>query len=147
MNTTPIYLAAFAILISLISLGWSIHIGRRDRGKLKAISELCKHEKYGTYLKVKAVNHGRRPILLTMLGTDLPDGSSYSTYLENQPIRLGENELFVEDIGFNSFYVVSPDDYEIAINLWFEDTLGRRYKVKIAKKHLKKLFEKDNKKS
>lgn len=137
---TSAYLAACAIVISFVSLAWAIHIGRRDRGKLKATSELCKeYESDFEYLRVKAVNCGRRPVILTMLGADFPSGHWLGTYLRDKMLHLSEGEAFEETIRAGDHYTMS-DEGEEAIDLWFEDTLGQRYKVKKAKKHLKELY-------
>ena len=135
------YLSAFAILISLVNLFWSIYIGLRDRGKLKATSKLYAENKDSgvSYIKVKAVNHGRRAIILTMLWVDFPNRPSIGTYLKDHALRLGENEEFTETIRAGDHYTFSQEGEE-AIDLWFEDTLGKRYKVKNAKKHLKMLW-------
>ena len=136
-------LSACAILISLISLAWSIHIGRRDRGKLKATSKLYRSDSGVPYLQVKAVNHGRRPVILTMLGADFPGGWG-GIYLEKGTFRLGENEAFEETVRAGDHYTMSHEGEE-AIDLWFEDTLCRRYRVKNAKEHLKELWDKGKK--
>jgi hypothetical protein len=135
-----LYLSAFAILISLISLVWSIHIGRRDRGRIKATSKLLKSVSRSLYLEVRAVNHGRRPVILTMLITDFANGSSFGSYLiPEEKCRLEEGEFFEQAIKAGDNYTISHEGVE-AINFWFEDTLGNRYKVKNAKKHLKVLL-------
>ncbi len=135
------YLSVCAILISIISLAWTIHVGLRDRGKLKTCSQLYRKPDSTdfAYMKVKAVNQGRRPIILTMIGSDFPGDSWSATYFEGGPIRLGENESFEKTVeaGDNRTW---SDEGEKAIDLWFEDTLGRRYRVKSAKKNLRKLW-------
>lgn len=135
------YLSACAISVSLISLVWSIHIGRRDHGKLKATSKLYYSgpESDVQYLQVRAVNHGRRPVILRMLGLDFGDGSWEGIYLKDGGLRLGENEVFEKDIRVGDSYSMSHECEE-AIGLWFEDTLGRRYRVKNAKENLEKLW-------
>jgi hypothetical protein len=132
------YLSVCALLVSLFSLVWSIHIGRRDRGKIEATSRLIK---YGDTqcLEVKAVNCGRRPIILTMLWRDFK-GGAVGSYLKDHALRLGENEPFEITMRPGDTYTMSQEGEE-AIGLWFEDTVGRRYKVKNAKKNLKKLWE------
>ena len=140
-----IYLSACAIGISFVSLAWAIHIGRRDRGKLKTSSRLRRFglgpedEEYEEYLEVKAVNCGRRPIILTMLGADFPNGGWIGGHIKDGMLRLAENEAFTKDIRPGDPDTM-PFEGEEVIDLWFEDTLGRRYKVKDAKKNLKKLF-------
>lgn len=140
------YLSACAISVSLISLVWSIHIGRRDRGKLKATSRLYYSgpDSDVQYLEIKAVNHGRRPIILTILGSDFSDESWKGTYLEKGGVRLGENEGLKEHLRAGDNYSMS-DEGKGVIDLWFEDTLGRRYRVENAKRNLEKLWGQDKK--
>ena len=141
---TSFYLSACAISVSLISLVWSIHIGRRDRRKLKATSKLYYSgpESDVQYLRVRAVNHGRRPVILRMLGLDFADGSWEGIHLKDGGLRLGENEVFEKDITAGDSYSMSHECEE-AIDLWFEDTLGRRYRVNNAKENLEKLWGQD----
>ncbi len=140
------YLSVCAISISLISLVWSIHIGRRDRGKLRATSRLYFNgpDSDVQHLEIKAVNHGRRPIILRILGSDFSDGSREGIYLKKGGLRLGENEEFEKTIRAGDSYSMSHEGEE-AIDLWFEDTLGRCYRVKNAKENLEKLWGEDKK--
>lgn len=57
-------LPVLAIVISLISLGVSMIVAARDRGRLKAECHVYKHGETDEYshLYIKAVNAGRRPV-------------------------------------------------------------------------------------
>ncbi len=136
-----VYLSIGAFIISLCSLAWSIHIGRRDRGKLRTTCKLYSTESNYRHLEVKAVNQGRRTVILAMFGANFPDGSWNGTHLEKPGIRVSENEAFTLSIKVGDHNILSPEGEE-AIDLWFEDTLGRRYKVKNAKDNLRKLWGK-----
>lgn len=92
-------------------------------------------------MEVKARNYGRRPVILTALWSESSSGDAWCTDLENWAVRLGENDRFEITIEAYDTSTVSPMDGEEAVDLWFEDTLGRRYKIKNAKQHLKKLKE------
>jgi len=61
------------------------------------------------------------------------------SYIEKKDSRLAENEKYEITIRAGDSNTMSPDG-EIAVDFWFEDTLGRRYKVKNAKENLKKLW-------
>jgi len=140
---TSFYFSAGAILISITSLIWSIHIGKRDRAELKATSTFYdsgSREHGGPFLKVKAVNHGRRPIILTALCSKSSSGDAWCTYLD-QPVRLGEKDEHGFKVEAYDTCTISPRDGKEAVDLWFEDTLGRHYRIKNAKQHLKKLKE------
>jgi hypothetical protein len=145
------YLSILAILISCISLIWSIYVGYRDRGNIKATSEISyieitsyseKPSKIIPNLKIKAVNCGRRPVILSMLGSIYSDGSWGGSYIEKEVGRLAENEKYEKTFSTGDSDIMSPDGEEV-VDFWFEDTLGRRYKVKNAKENLKKLWGKN----
>lgn len=84
------YLSIFAVLISCISLSWSIYIGYRDRGNIKATSEIYSNGPNSNifHLQVKAVNCGRRPVIISMLGSDYSNGSRGGSYIEKEVGRL-----------------------------------------------------------
>ena len=133
------YLAIAAFLVSLTSLAFSIYFGFLDRSRLKASSRYYPPwEDSPAYITVSAVNHGRRPIILTWLGGYYKDGNWEATGLGKNKIglRLGENERFEETIDSAHNILYNQTESRIT-DLWFEDTLGRRYKVKNAKKDLK----------
>ena len=145
------YLSTIAILISCISLAWSIYIGYRDRGNIKATSKIYyielasyseKPSKKIPNLKIKAVNCGRRPVILSMFGADYSNGSWGRSYIEKEVGHLAENEIYEKTFNAGDSDTMSPDGEE-AVDFWFEDTLGRRYKVKNAKENLKKLWGKN----
>ena len=138
------YLSLIAIIIACISLFWSIYLGYRDRGNIKAISKISYNGPDSKYfhLQVKVVNCGRRPVILSMFGADYSDGTRGGTYIEKESGRLTENEKYEITIRAGDSDTMSPDGEE-AVDFWFEDTLGRRYKVKNAKENLKKLWGKN----
>lgn len=77
-----------------------------------------------------------------MLGSDYSDGSWSGIHIEKEVGRLAENEKYEITIRAGNSNTMSPEG-EIAVDFWFEDTLGRHYKVKNAKENLKKLWEKN----
>jgi len=92
-----LYLSIGAIIIACISLFWSIYLGYRDRGNIKATSEINytviasyseKPSKKIPNLKIKAVNCGRRPVILSVFGTDYSDGSWGDTLIEKKVVIL-----------------------------------------------------------
>ena len=144
-----LYLSIGAIIIACISLFWSIYLGHRDRGNIKATSKICytdiasyseKPPTRYSYLEIKAVNCGRRPVILSMLGTDYSDGSWGDTLIEKEGGHLGENEEYKKTVNAGDSDMISSKG-KITVDFWFEDTLGRRYKVKNAKENLKNFGE------
>ena len=71
-----LYLSIGTIIIACISLAWSIYLGYHDRGNIKATNKISYNGPISKYfhLQVKAVNCGRRPVILSMFGKDYSDG-------------------------------------------------------------------------
>jgi len=143
-----LYLSIGVIIIACISLGWKIYLGHRDRGNIKATSNIYyidltsyseKPSKNIPNLKIMAVNCGRRPVILSMFGVDYFGGTQGGSYIDKKDGRLAENEKYEINIRVGDSNTMSPDGEE-AVDFWFKDTLGRRYKVKNAKENLKKLW-------
>ncbi len=134
-------LSVCAILVSLASLIWSIHTGLRDRGQLRTTATIYTSGDDGiNYLQLKAVNHGRRPVILTMLRKKWSNGTVSGEYLANNGVRLGENEEYKKTFDIHDKNEVSEDGEEReAMDLWFEDTLGRKYRIKDIENKLKNL--------
>lgn len=142
-------LSVIAIIISIISLSWNIFIGWRDKGNIKATSEIYyieiqKFVENKTIkipkLKVKAVNCGRRPVILERLDIKYANNKYGEIPIDREAGYLSENESHELEIGpfdHNTF----PSDGKNAVNLWFVDTLGKRYIVKDAIINLKKLCQ------
>jgi len=95
-----LYLSIGAIIIACISLAWSIYLGYRDRGNIKATSEISYNGPDSKYfhLQVKAVN-----------------------CIEKESARLSENEKYGITIRAGDSETMSPDGEE-AVDFWFEDT-------------------------
>jgi hypothetical protein len=138
-------ISTIALCVSGVSLGVSTFTSFRDRGRLKATSKYypANEDEDGKWWRghilVEAVNTGRRPIILTVFGGNYENEGWCGTYLEDKKgVRLGENERFTEQVNCN--HRMLKHNSRDAIDLWFEDTLGRRYRVKHAKKHLRSLL-------
>jgi len=97
-------------------------------------------------MKVEAINMGRRPVILTRLGGYYADGHWSGIYIgkHNKGYQLGENEKFSEDITEMHPMFFDHERGVAIIDLWFEDTLGRRYRVKNARKHIRQLIKQND---
>jgi len=139
----PEILAILAFVVSVTSLSFSAYFGLRDRARVRATSTFHPASEY-TYARmaIALVNEGRRPIVLRMLVGTSEDGKWVGEYLgkKKRGLRLGEHERL--DINFereDAVGMTAEDDIVFA-DLWVEDSLGRRYRVKGAKQHLQKLL-------
>ena len=142
-----------SLAVSAVSLSVSGYVVFIDRARVRARSEFFPaHEDEDKRLRpasmrVEIVNMGRRPVVLTMMGGYYENNGWSGTYLgeRDKGIRLEENGRFTEDID-RQHHVVWSREMDAAIDLWVEDTLGRRYRVKGAKDHLNRLFKNETEK-
>jgi hypothetical protein len=143
------YIAVLALIISTLSLISSIWLAKRDEAKIKTEIKLFPfHPDYDqTKLLIKAMNIGRRPIILTSYGGNLADGSWCNINIgevvinrnSNGGVRLGENETYEKYLYQDDMYVQMPDRNSEFVSLWFEDTVGRRYNLTNSKKLVERL--------
>ena len=134
------WLSIAALIVSILSLVMSLYVTFLDRVKIRAYSNLYPPHEHNphAWIEVKAVNHGRRTAILTMFGGDLKGGGWEATRLGEKGLglRLAENEFYKIDLTPDEvFFAGSENDQEYE-DLWFEDSQGRRHRVKHARKHL-----------
>jgi len=141
MNSTEI-ISCIALFISFVSLGLSAFFGLRDRARIITKSVFIPNDYSGqAYITISVVNAGRRPIILRMWGGAGADNDWVGTFLgdKDNGLRLAEHERH-EFVLHESDLTQQMPDFSIEIkDVWFEDTLGRRYTVKDAKKNIAKL--------
>ncbi|HVZ44599.1 MAG TPA: hypothetical protein VHA82_12385 [Ramlibacter sp.] len=132
------FIAVIALLVSALAFGLSFYVAFRDRAKIVARSKFWPASEYGPAgMRISITNAGRRPIVLRMIVTVGEAGNWSGTYLGDYKtgLRLGEHELHEETWG-KSDLVIGPEHDEIAVDAQVEDSLGRRYPVKDAKKNM-----------
>ena len=95
------------------------------------------------HLHIKIVNKGRRIAILTLFGGNLDNGGWQGESLGEgrMGLHLAEHEFYEKKFYKDDVLAVAPDSEGIYVDLWFEDSLGRRHMVKNSKKHIKKLLE------
>jgi hypothetical protein len=138
-------ISSIALIVSIMSVVFSVYFGYRDRAHLKATSKFYPGDPdYGpAWISVTIVNAGRRPVILRMwvgfgekgewVGTILGEGKS--------GLRLGEHERHEISLRRDDLVGQMPppsDDIEFQ-DLWVEDSLGRRHAIKDAKKNVRLL--------
>ena len=145
---TTNWLSLTALIVGAGGLMHSIYLGRRDNGKIVTSSEFFNYPatKLGVGnidvrgIKVKAVNEGRRTIVLTKVQIENNDGLIYPKGLNgteaNMEKTLTEKQSAEQTFmtHANNGYLLGSDGKEKTINCWFEDTTGRKYFVKDFKK-------------
>ena len=90
--TAQLTLSIAAIVLSVCSFALSAYVAFRDRSRLKTESQAYQHEQTGEYYSFyfKAVNAGRRPIVLTLIEGNYGNNHKCGTFInyENKGIRL-----------------------------------------------------------
>jgi hypothetical protein len=97
-------------------------------------------------LLVEAVNHGPGEITILSLKGSYKDGSVHDIILQNSGKKLGQGDRLarvimpIDQFGgqFEGFY--NKDGIEL-VDIWFEDTFGRKHRLKHAKKYLRAMRE------
>lgn len=138
----PLKISLVALFVSVVSLGFSTYFGLRDRAVLRTSSSYSGGWEGGSAsVTVSVVNAGRRPIVIRMWAGAENDKNWVGTYIgaEQRGLRLGEHERFDLTLRSHDLYATTPEDDFWIADLWFEDTLGRRHKVKDAKANIRKL--------
>ena len=144
METT---LSTAAILIALLSLGVSAYMAWLDHPRLLTESKVFKHEETDEYsvLYVKAVNIGRRPIILRWLRGNYEENEQSGISVGDKgQVKLEEGEFHEERIGkFDGMMMYSGQfgekDCQL-IELFFEDSRGKRHPIKNSKENIAKLW-------
>ena len=147
-QTASFWLSAVAIVVSIASFAHTIYRAWLDRANLRATSTFFGPSEYDSMPKmlVRITNSGRRPAILRLLGAQFGSGRWSGTYLgeKEKGHRLEENEWWEGTLRAHDHYLSAPgnsdDAGEETMDLWFEDSLGQRYAVKDAKKHLAFLY-------
>lgn len=97
-------------------------------------------------LLVEVVNHGPGEVTILALKGSYKDGSVHDITLQTSDKKLGQGDRLaraimpIDQLGeqFDGFY--NEDGIEL-VDIWFEDTFGRRHILKHAKKYLRTMRE------
>lgn len=138
----PIKISFVALIVSLVSLGLSAYFGLRDRASLRTGSSFTEGwEGASPSVVATIVNAGRRPVVIRMWAGAESEKNWVGTYMgvEERGLRMAEHERYDLRLSKEDLYATTPEDDFWIADLWFEDTLGRRHKVKDAKANIAKL--------
>ena len=140
------FLSITAIFLSVFSLGISIYAIWKDHGRLKICAHPVKHPDTNEYsfISISVVNTGRRIVLMKYFVAEYFNGSTarYSLNSTGETIVLTEGQDFNYKLGkFDGPMLYIHDqnqneDSEIK-NCFFEDTTGKKWKVKEAESALR----------
>lgn len=135
-------ISLFSLLVSLGAFSLAFYIAFRDKAKIVERSKFWPANEYGeASIRISVVNAGRRPIVLRSILAIAENGDGSGPYLGSYEngLRLGENELHQELWG-KADLLCGPDDDQLAVDIQIEDSLGRRYQVKDARKSVAAMF-------
>ncbi len=91
---------------------------------------------------VEAVNHGPGEVTILSLKGSYKDGSVHDITLQNSDKKLGQGDRMaraimpIDQSGEQYDGIYNKDGIEL-VDIRFEDTFGRKHKLKHAKKHLR----------
>ena len=103
-------------------------VGLREKKPSPTLKEFLK----GDFQKYAGTRHAAKPLTLRYY----TQGSAMLLKSELAGLRLDENERFQETIRSGHDMLHSTLTGSRITDLWFQDTLGRRYKVKNSKKNV-----------
>jgi len=135
---SPTAISIAALLTSIAGLALSSYIVWRDRARVLARSYAMSHEESGEYssVLVKIANAGRRPVTLVYLWGIYEDQSRGGRRLADGGKKLEEGEMHETQFGKFDGMMVNGDDMSDLVDLFLEDSAGRRYKIKHARKNV-----------
>jgi hypothetical protein len=131
-------------VVAVVAFIHTFYRAHKDRAHLRARSVIWGSrddpDDPSLSLEVKVVNAGRRPVILKAIRGGYEDGERMETGLGDQVV-LSENETFSKRIGPNdelrNTFLEHAMTHSKAVDIWFVDTLGRRWKIKNARGHIK----------
>lgn len=136
-------LSIAALLVSLVSVSFSIYFNAREKARLKVVSRVYRgDDREAPSIAITAINVGRRPLILRMWGGTDDQKKWAGTFLGEgkQGLRLDEHERFDLALGNCDLGLFHEDAVIEFTHLWFEDNLGRRYQIKGSRKHIKEFW-------
>lgn len=128
-----------AVCISLLSLAATIFFNLRDRARLVTSSEFYPwYEGQAASVHISIANAGRRPVVLRMWVGAKGKTEWVGTYLGEKGggLRLAEHDRHDFELKKSDLLAVTPSEAFMIEDVWYEDNIGRRYKVKNVKSNL-----------
>jgi hypothetical protein len=135
-------IASLALVVSVLSAAVTFYFHFRDRPDLILKSQFVSSYDPGTErIAISIVNAGRRPAILRMWAGEDTAGHWVGSYLGEGKagLRLGENEHFEFSLPKQELQASTPDSEVEFIDIWVEDSLGKRHQVKDAKANIARL--------
>jgi len=140
--------ATIALTISGLSFIVSFWAVFRDRSWLNIKSRFIKnHPEYGPdRIWFKATNNGKRPIYIRTIGGSLSTHGWMGTHIGETDFgfKLEEGQFYEAYWKLSDIYADGPDFEDEYVDIWLEDSHGKRHKVPRSKKYIQKLKASNN---
>lgn len=135
---SPTAISVTALFVSMLGFALSLYLAWRDRSNVQAKSFAHAHERTGelSSISISITNAGRRPVNLLYLWGIYEDKSQGGQRLEDVGKKLNEGDIHELEFGKFDGMMVNGDDMSALVDLFIEDSTGRRHKVKDAKKNI-----------
>jgi len=140
--TTSEIISAIALIVSFVSLGFSIYLGLLDRHKLKIDSTLFWDEDGRPfYILISIKNIGRRKIIIRRwIGLYSSGIEAGTEFIDDSGIEIEENKWHEFNLDVADLIHIFDDRIQELVNIRIEDSHGRKYIVKNAKENIQKLL-------
>lgn len=134
MNSTTL-VAIYGAFLSTIAVGWNIYNNFQDKPKIKVSAKFgLMSDSEKTFLFIKAINLGRRPITLSSVGLRSGKEDLLNIKTISLPYELKENTSHLEWFDVNELKN-RPFDFA-----WYRDETGKLYKSKSIRKKMDDYF-------
>jgi hypothetical protein len=145
MTEPSLLISILALLVSVATVMYTIIVGERDKARVRATSTYFEGGSgYKRCIRVRVVNEGRRPVILTMIGGNTSGEGWFGRSLgkDGKGLRLGEGERHEVDFEHRDLMTADPEgEWHTHDELWVEDALGRRVVVEGSKHNILKMLE------
>ena len=140
-DAVAISLVALAVSIASLCLG--LYLAWRDRAQMKVSSFAREHDHTSEYssIFITATNRGRRPVVLRWLGGVYADGSTGRQGIAEDGVKLQEGEFYETEFGKFDGIMVNGDDMSPLVDVFLEDSAGRRHKIDGSRANIKLVSE------
>lgn len=139
-------LSIAALFFSILSLGVSYYSIFLDRGRLRLKSNYyVTSEGASGYIRLYVVNIGKRPVVLKQWGGNAKDGTWAAESFNNGNLHLNEGQSHSWSVTRDAACYTDDDgNFFEYIDLWVEDSAGKRHVFKDSHKHVRRFWEKNS---
>ena len=138
------FIAIYGALLSTIAVGWNIYNASQDKPKIRVITNfgfMNGSNLKKIFLFIKAINKGRRPTTLSLVGIRCEENDLINIKNNNLPFELKEGKSHSE------WFDVEELKNKPCSFGWYKDETGKMYKSKSIRKKINNYFSSIDSKS